>query len=103
MFAIENNSETKITIFVEYPIIAVTRNIEDALTQYLLDFVWGERRRADEDIRLTNNYGDPKGELNVVRYQFGEIYEAEESMDEIRELIQQAFDRWDHYKHRYEK
>jgi hypothetical protein len=91
----------RVVIFVEYEITAVPEQETDAFSRYLLDEVWGESGRVDEHVILTNRDWSSRGEKDVVRYQFGDLQEAEHRMDEIAELVKSALERWDSYKHRY--
>jgi hypothetical protein len=92
---------TRVVIFVEYEIPAVREHDVDAFSRYLQDEVWGESRHADEHVILTNRYWSNDGEQDVVRYQFGDLQEAEYRMGEIGELISNALDSWGVRKHRY--
>lgn len=92
---------TRVVIFVEYEIPAVPEHETDAFSRYLLDEVWGESGRVDEHVVLTNRDWTNKGEQNLVRYQFGDLQEAEYRVEEIGELVKSALERWDFYKHRY--
>lgn len=97
-----NNFEaTRIAIFAEYEITTVPENEVHAFTSYLRDEVWGATGNADEDVILTNRYWSSKGEQNIVRYQFGDLQEADCRIEEIGELIADAFENWDSCKHRY--
>ena len=98
MYKVLQNKKFDVQVFVEYAVTPVPRAVADEMYEHLLDVVWGEWRRADEDIRLTNRMCDVRGDCDVVRYQFGDLYEAEERMEEIAELIQNAFDSWPPFK-----
>ena len=92
---------TRVVIFVEYEIPAIQEHDVDAFSRYLRDEVWGESRCADEDVILTNRYWSNKGDKDVVRYQFGDLQEADYRMEDIGELIASALENWDSCKHRY--
>ncbi len=83
-----------VTVHVDYEIPSVPSQCVAELSRYLQDFFFKIRRRADEDVRVTNIYGSLSSEQNLIRYQFGDLQEAEESMDEIGELIETALNQW---------
>ncbi len=86
--------ETETEIFVFYPIKPIKTEFEPSLYQHLLDNVWGDRREVEEDIRVGDyRYGEPKS-LDVVRYQFGDTYHAEDYCDEVAELIAKHIEQW---------
>ncbi len=87
--------EPKVEIFVYYPIQAINPNFGNSLSEYLLDNVWGDRREAEEHVSVTSEHYWVKSEpLNLVRYQFGDFYNAETYKDEVGELINEHFDKW---------
>lgn len=92
MYKVLQTNNFDVQVFVQYAVTPVPRAVADEMYEHLLGVVWGEWRRADEDIRLTNRMSDLRGDCDVVRYQFGDLYEAEERMAEVAELIQEAFD-----------
>lgn len=94
MCQIQVIAEPEVSVFVDYEVSPVPSQCVAELAAYLQKAVWGQERRADEDIRVTNLYGTSSGEQNLVRYQFGDLQEAEMRMDEIGELIQQALEAW---------
>ena len=89
-----SNYQTETEIFVYYPIKPIKTAFESSLYEHLLSNVWGDRREVEEDIRVGDyRYGEPKV-LDIVRYQFGDTYQAEEFCEEIGELIDKALDEW---------
>lgn len=88
--------EMKIVVFVYYPIKAIKPCFEDSLYRYMFDNVWAYvGAEVDEAITVMNEYNLPGDRpINVVRYQFGDIYTAEEKKDEIGELINENFNKW---------
>jgi hypothetical protein len=89
-----SNYESETEVFVTYPIKPIKFEFEDSLYKHLLQNVWGDRREVEEDIRVGDyRYGKPNA-LDVVRYQFGDRYQAEEYCDEIAELINKHIEQW---------
>ena len=89
-----SNHKLRTEIFVYFPITPIKLSFEDSLYEYLLSNVWGDRREADEDIRVGDyRFGNPTA-IDVVRYQFGETYDADEFTDEIGELIKRYTEQW---------
>ena len=89
-----DNYETETEIFVYYPIKPIKTVFKTSLNQCLLDNVWGDRCQVEESISVGDyRYGEPKS-LDVVRYQFGDSYHAEEYCDEIAELIEKHIEQW---------
>lgn len=87
--------EIKTEIFVYYPIKPVKACFKNSLYKHLLDSVWGERGHPEEDIRVMNElHLDENKPMDIVRYQFGDFYHAEEFKDEIGELIDDEFNKW---------
>lgn len=94
MCQIQEIAAPTVSVFVDFEINPVPSQCVAELSAYLQQAVWAQERRADEDIRVTNVYGNLSAEQNLVRYQFGDLQEAEMRMDEIGELIQQALQAW---------
>lgn len=88
-------SDKKVVIFFYYPIKPVKSCYEESLRNYMLDTVWAERMFADESVCVMNRNGFTQGQpLEVVRYQFGDMYNADCYEEEVEELVYAAFDRW---------
>jgi len=79
-------------IFVTYEITPLKGHFKNSLYQHLFDNVWGERREAEEDIRVvcdktTNNL------ITGIRYQFGSDFDADEAK-KVGELIDKQIRVW---------
>ena len=85
----------KVVIYVYYPIEQINACFKDSLYQYLLKNVWGRDCEVEEDIRVMNEFEFANNNpINVVRYQFGNFYDAEERMEEIGELVNEYVKKW---------
>lgn len=85
------NAETM--IFVTYKIKPIPGVFEDSLYKHLLSAVWGDRRMADEDIRVMVYSCEGESWISEIRYQFGEDYD-EYLAEEIGELIEREVAAW---------
>lgn len=83
-------------VFIYYEIKAIKPRFRDSLYKFLLDNVWGDRGFVDEDIRVTNVYeGRNDNEpIDTIRYQFGDIENANYFKNEVAELIESKLNEW---------
>ena len=88
-----NITNVETMIFVTYRIARIQAEFKDSLDQHLLDAVWGDSGRADEDIRVIVNSWQGEAWISEIRYQFGENYD-EFLAEEIGELIDKEISVW---------
>jgi len=88
-----NITDVETMIFVTYQIDPIPGAFKNSLYQHLLDAVWGDRREADEDIRVILHSFEGESWIKEIRYQFGENYD-EFYAEEIGELIEKEIFHW---------
>ena len=87
------DSATK-TIVVDFPIQPIAACYADSLTDHLFETVLFPRNCADEHLYVGSDFMPISKVADVIRYQFGDIYEAENSSGEIAALLRQESDVW---------
>ena len=88
-----NISNVETMILVTYQIAPIPAEFKDSLYQHLFDAVWGDRRMADEDIRVMVYSLEGESWISEIRYQFGEDYD-QFLAEEIGELIDKEISVW---------
>ncbi len=89
-----NLSTATTTIIVEFPMQPINACYADSLQDHLFEAVLFDRGFPEEYLYVGSDFMPISNVADVIRYQFGDLYEVEYSSAEIANLLQLETDVW---------
>lgn len=80
------------TIFVSFPMQAIDAVHEDILREYLWDTVMRPRNDAQEHLYVESS--DDESVVDIIKYQFGDLYNIEYECEDVAEELQEKIEEW---------